>query len=102
MSSEDGQDSEWPFDQAPNVAAVTSKAVLEGAPVLLVVHYSDDHSWAFLDGTDLREEDGRLVAMAEIWGLDPTLAGIGDLPPGWVARREAVGEIWASASDPEV
>jgi hypothetical protein len=44
----------------------------------------------------------RLVGMADIWALDATLAGISDLPPGWVAKRDAVGDIWVSASDPEV
>jgi hypothetical protein len=92
----------WPFDQAENVAAVTSRSVLAGAPVLLVVHYSDDHSWAFLDSAEFDEADGRLVGMGEILSIDPTLAGIADLPPGWVARRRAPGEPWAAAQDEEV
>ncbi len=40
---------EWPFDQAPNVAAITTVNVLEcRAPILVVLHYRDDDSWAFL------------------------------------------------------
>jgi hypothetical protein len=93
---------DWPFDQAPNVATVTTRAVLDGAPVLLVVHYSDDHSWAFLDGAELNEQDGRVVGMGTMLKLDPTLAGIAELPPGWVARRGAPGEPWAAAQDDEV
>ena len=42
---------EWPFDQAPNVAAITTVNVLERrAPILVVLHYRDDDSWAFLCG----------------------------------------------------
>jgi hypothetical protein len=100
-SGDDGKDS-WPFDQAPNVAAVTSQSVIDGASILLVVHYSDDHSWALLDGAELHEDEARLVAMKTMLGYDPTLAGIADLPPGWVAKRDAVGSVWVSASDPEV
>jgi hypothetical protein len=92
----------WPFDQAPNVAAVTTRAVLEGAPVLLVVHYSDDHSWAFLDGPDLSEQDSRIAGMGTMLKRDPTLASIAELPPGWVARRRAPSEPWAAAKDDEV
>jgi hypothetical protein len=45
----------WPFHQAPNVAAVTTRAVVEtGAPILLVVHYEEDDSWAFLTGDAFR------------------------------------------------
>ena len=40
--------SQWPFDQAPNVAAVTSTHITrEGCPILLVTHYEEDHSWSF-------------------------------------------------------
>lgn len=91
----------WPFDQAPDVAAVTSQGVIDGAPILLVVHYSDDHSWAFLDGEDLEFDSGRVVAMKTIFAYDPSLRAIADLPPGWVARRESITSQWLTASDPE-
>jgi hypothetical protein len=92
---------DWPFDQAPDVAAVTSQDVLDGAPILLVVHYSDDHSWAFLDGVDFDFGQARRVAMKTIFAYDPSLAAIADLPPGWVARREAGSSQWQTAFDPE-
>jgi hypothetical protein len=42
---------QWPFDQAEDVMAVSDASVVEdGRPVLLVIHYSEDHSWAFLSG----------------------------------------------------
>ena len=51
---------DWPFDQAPNVAAITTRQVLdEGLPILRVTHYSDDHSWGFVCGTtDNTDEAG--------------------------------------------
>ena len=55
-------DPSWPFDQAPNVASITTRAVVEGhAPILQVVHYSEDDSWAFLDGGPFDPEDGRMI-----------------------------------------
>ncbi|PZO55539.1 MAG: hypothetical protein DCF15_10330 [Phormidesmis priestleyi] len=52
----------WLFDQAPNVAAITTRQVIEeNAEILVVVHYEDDHSWAFLCGSTDRDEDGRVI-----------------------------------------
>ena len=89
-------DEDWPFDQAPNVAAITTRQVLElNYPILLVTHYEDDDSWAFLCGTtDDHVKDGRVIGMGEALGLDPTLRGVADLPPGWSAWREAIDSEW--------
>lgn len=86
---------EWPFDQACNVAAITTRQVLsEGLPILRVTHYSDDHSWAFVCGTTDDEADGRVISMSEALEIDPTLKDIAALPPGWTAWREKVGGEW--------
>ena len=85
----------WPFDQSPNVAAITTRYVLEDRlPVLRVTHYADDHSWAFVCGTTDAVEDGRVISMDEALAFDATLDSIADLPPGWTAWRERVGGSW--------
>jgi hypothetical protein len=91
---------DWPFDQARNVAAITTRQVLnDGLPILRVTHYSDDHDWAFVCGTTDTTEDGRVIAMQEALELDPTLRSIADLPPGWTAWREQVGAPWHRSRD---
>lgn len=87
---------DWPFDQGPRLAAITTRQVLtDGLPILRVTHYSDDHDWAFVCGTtDAWDEDGRVIAMATALKLDPTLRSIADLPPGWSAWREHLGAPW--------
>ena len=86
---------DWPFDQDRNAAAITTRQVLrEGYPILSVVHYADDHSWSFSCGTTSDVNDGLVVGMGCIVEMDPTLATIADLPPGWSASREAVGSAW--------
>lgn len=86
---------EWPFDQERNVATVTTRQVaLENYPVLSIVHYSDDHSWAFTCGTSNKSEDLMLVAMSEVLALDNSLYEIADLPPGWCAERKSVNDKW--------
>ena len=88
----------WPWDQAPDVAAITHRSVLAGAPILLVSHDADDDGWQFLDGiTPNDESEARIVAMARFLPLDPSLREIADLPPGWIARRVHLGAPWTRA-----
>src|SRR5262245_20282303 len=85
----------WPFDQGPRVAAITTRQVLDdGLPILRVTHYSDDHDWAFVCGTTDATEDGRVICMETALNLDSTLRTIADLPLGWTAWRERVGDVW--------
>lgn len=93
---------DWPFDQAENVAAISDASVLEGAPVLVVIHYSDDDSWAFLSGEDFSPERGKVISMGEALEMDPTLRSIADLATGWVATRRLVGDSWERRADPDV
>jgi hypothetical protein len=76
---------QWPFDQAPNVAAITTRQVLkEGYPVLSVVHYSDDDSWAFTCGTISETSDIKVISMEEVLALaQPYLESLTCLPAGW-------------------
>jgi hypothetical protein len=92
----------WPFDQAPNVAAITTRQVIEdGRPILSVVHYADDDSWAFVCGTSNATQDGRVISMAQALKIDPTLSTIADLKPGWFASRGAIGAPWIKAPNPD-
>jgi hypothetical protein len=84
----------WPFDQAPNVAAITTQQVLDGKPILRVVHYEDDHSWAFTCGTTNDEADGRVISMEQAVDLDSTIKEVAGLLPGWRAWRSAAGGTW--------
>jgi hypothetical protein len=98
----DPRDDPWPFDQAPDVAAITTRFVLdEGLPILLVTHYSDDHSWAFVCGTTNETDDGRVISMRQVLRLDATLRDVADLPPGWSASRARVGGDWHRTRDSE-
>jgi len=93
---------DWPFDQSANTAAITTRFVLENNfPILSVVHYSDDHSWAFTCGATYAEADGRVISMAEALAIDPSLGAVADLPPGWTAWREAVHSPWTRTVNSE-
>lgn len=89
----------WPFDQNPNVACVASRSIIDGEPVLVVIHYEDDHSWAFLDGKPFDPAAAKLVAMSTVIGLHPDLTEIAALPPGWSAHRPTQDDPWHKEQD---
>jgi hypothetical protein len=92
--------SPWPFDQTPNTAAITTRQVIEEKKdICVVLHYLDDHSWAFLCGTTNEEKDGRVIAMKEAVRIDESVIGVADLPPGWKAWRQNRTIPWQRAQN---
>jgi hypothetical protein len=93
----------WPFDDPRDVAVITLRQVVrEGSPILRVTHDDDDGCWQFLDGNRVKVEDGLLVSLEEMIEIDPTLAQLADMPPGWVAWREGPDDTWQRApQEPE-
>ena len=89
----------WKFDQAPNVACITCRPVMDGSPVLVVTHYKDDHSWAFLDGQVFDQSEALLVAMSTVIEVHPCLHEIAHLAAGWTATRAAPDEPWTKQQD---
>jgi hypothetical protein len=87
--------SPWPFDQSPGTAAITTRQVLsEHSEIRVVVHYENDHSWAFLCGGTNHADDGRVISMGEALEIDPSLVNIADLPQGWRAERSSLNGAW--------
>ncbi|WP_457587919.1 hypothetical protein [Ensifer canadensis] len=89
----------WKFDQAPNVACITCRSVIEGQPVLVATHYEDDDSWGFMDEAPANMTTALVVAMSEVVNRHPDLDEIASLPPGWSATRIAVGQPWLKKQD---
>jgi len=85
---------DWPFEDPPNTAALTTSDVLEGsAPILHVTHDADDGGWQFLPGRAVNTSEG-VVGLGRICGWDRSLLELADLPEGWRAWRERVGAEW--------
>lgn len=64
-------------------------------PALFVGH-TEDNSWLVGDGVTDPAAEGAVAAMC-IWsavGLDASLRELADLPIGWAADRDAVGDPW--------
>lgn len=69
-------------------------------PVLLVVHDADDGGWQFLTGDEFTVADARIVTLASILAIHPTLATLANLPPGWQAWRTTPEAPWHRSHAP--
>ena len=70
------------------------------AAVLIVTHYLDDHSWAFLDGQIWEPNEALVVSMKSVIDAHPYLEELADLPPGWSATRLDTASPWVRSVDP--
>jgi hypothetical protein len=91
--------SDWPFEASPRTTCLTTRHVLDGAPVLHVTHDADDGGWQFMPGTEVTTDDAKVVGLGEMCKRDPTLRELADLPEGWRAWRSRVGEPWQRVPD---
>jgi len=87
------RDNNFKFREERNVAVFTTRQVLEGLPILRVVHEADGN-WQFLCNTTYDVADLKIVALQEIVKRDPTVNDLFQLNYGWYAVREVVGEKW--------
>lgn len=88
----------WLFPDPPNQATFTTRQIMQqGKPILYVVHDAEGGSWQFLPGDPVSVEDAMLVSLASIVKHDPSVAELGNLPPGKTAERRAPGEEWQCA-----
>ena len=91
----------WPFADARNTASVTTTHIMHhGVPILLVTHDAEDGTWQFHHGDIMSMSDALLVALLEIYEHDPSVGELADLPLGWQATRDAVGQPWTRQQSP--
>jgi hypothetical protein len=86
---------DWPFEDPPNAAAITTRLVLDdGAPILLVTHDLDHGGWQFLCGTTDDMAEACVVGLGRICARDASLLQLADLSEGWRAWRADAGATW--------
>lgn len=87
----------WPFADAPNVAVLTVRDIVEGrAWIAHVSHDADDGTWQFHPAgpTPPDAADARVVSLRSLVERDPSLAAIADLPLGGRAWRASAQATW--------
>lgn len=86
---------DWKFADPPHAKAFLSETVNNGSEVVTYVsHDSEDGAWQFL-GKSMSDGGGPVLScLHHPIDRDPTLAELADLPLGWYAERNGVGEPW--------
>ena len=92
MSGEAGPD-RWDSDLAPAILT-TPDIAQDKVPVLWVVHQPYPYGWTFLPPSGEVGPKPAMISKDEALRLDPSLAGVQDLPVGWQARRASVQDKW--------
>ena len=93
----------YPFHWQKNIMAITSTHITEhNKPILLVSHYLEDHSWAFLSGQPITTEEMQLVTVEQIIKIDPAVLKAATLQPGWSAKRNSISDTWVEYRDNEI
>ena len=90
----------WPFAEPKNVAVLTTRSVVEvTAPILHVTHDEDDGMWQFHSSHDVSPEQAMIVALSEVFSLDPSIAELANLPLGAKADRESSAKPWTKSRE---
>ena len=84
----------FPFSDAPDTACFTCCHVLEEHSPILYVSHDDDGFWQFLCGREHTEEEARIVSLAYILKLDPSMADLAELDYGEFAEAEDENSDW--------
>jgi hypothetical protein len=89
---------DWPFEDPPNVATITTRPVIDGSSwIALVSHDEDDGGWQFLGPEGPLEDQAMVVGLGSILKRDGSIAELADLPLGWRAWRTTPDQPWQRA-----
>jgi uncharacterized protein DUF4262 len=85
----------WKFPNDPHTRAFVSETVNNGTEaVTYVSHDAEDGAWQFL-GESMADGGGPVIScLHHPIDRDPSLAELADLPLGWFAERDRVGDPW--------
>jgi len=85
----------WKFPDDPHVRVFLSETVNGGTErVTYVSHDAEDGAWQFL-GDSMSDGGGPVIScFHHPIDRDPSLTELADLPLGWYAKRDRVGEPW--------
>lgn len=84
----------WPFPEPPETEVVTTRQVLEGAPVLLAQH-GKNGGWMFHCATTSSIDDKRTGCLGCIASKHPEVLELASLPLGQTANRDTAADPWA-------
>lgn len=90
----------WKFADDPHTRVFLSETVHKGTEPITFVSHDSDWEWQFL-GDTMRDGGGPVIScFHHPIDRDRSLAELADLPFGWYAERDRVGEPWTRKKRP--
>lgn len=85
----------FPFAESCDTVCIVCKHIVNGErPILFVSHDEDDGMWQFLCGRSHGTDDAKVVALGEMFALDPSIGELTKMPWGYQATRDKVDSTW--------
>ena len=88
------KDEKWCFIDSPNVAVITTNAILSKEQQILYVSHDDDGMWQFHSNVEISDKSAKVVALSSIVKLDASVNELCELPLGWQAIRKNYCSHW--------
>lgn len=82
------------FKCSENQALFTCCHIIEENKPILYIKHDVDGDWQFLCGVTHTTEDGRIIAMKEVIGIDPSVSEVLNLRRGQIAQRQSKDDKW--------
>ena len=88
------RNTDFKFYEERNLGVFTTQYVIDGSPILFVLHDKEEGDWQFQGGEDFTDQDIRLVALENVTKMDPTVNDLFNLGMGERAWRTHAGDEW--------
>ncbi|MBR6403389.1 MAG: hypothetical protein IKS48_08395 [Eubacterium sp.] len=84
----------FPFSDSPDTACFTCCHVLNEQKPILYVSHDEDGYWQFLCGCIHKEDDAKIVSLADILKIDSSMSDLAILDYGEYAEAEDSNSGW--------
>jgi len=87
-------DTDWPFTEAIDGRAYTTKRIASGQTIVLAVYHDREGDWQFIDEGPTEREDIEFVHLGHFIRQHPEVAELASLKVGWKAVRASGSHPW--------
>ena len=96
---------DWPFVHSPpQTETLSTRQVVHENRWIAFVSHDEDGTWQLIhrlaDDEGLDSADAVFISLGKAFEIDPSLAVVADLPPGWSAERPAPDGAWRRCQTP--
>ena len=84
----------FPFYDKPNTAVFTCVHVLNKERPILHITHDENGDWQFLCGDNHREDEARIISLAEAYDIDKSVGKLAKMEYGSCADREDGNSDW--------